>query len=444
MLPADWHPATTWRAAVDLLEVSKTARGAQPDDASSARWGLVCLAVEEIVADEPDALTADVTAQISALVNDAQTAHAAAWALDRCCWDRWPHRWWRELGCPTKVQLRAGDPYPVSDWVGPVPSGGFSVRPSQVHTAREELPHLRFWGAGSVPGSEAVDVVVRFDAADDVDSAVSASTVVTLHPNARAQELRPWSAGSSVTGAVFPVAPADEATQLRRLTDRFDAASHRRAGLVVGTEVSLSPRVVSGLQAHIDAHWATAASAFVAGSMHELIGPPHALQAPANVAYWLRPNALPHRHRKIVPFGTNAAGVHDATYEAIEGGERRLTVWQGLWSRFAILICKDLLDDGIVHALERIGVNLLAVPSFSEDTFPHEARLHGLLAHSQLRAAMANGPTLDGHGVPVSPTAIFVQPVRRASIETLAVDPSTPIGFALQEWAKSPKWTPLP
>jgi predicted amidohydrolase len=357
-------------------------------------------------------------------------AHAVGWGLDLATWQTFAQAWHLGLGSPQQHQLTLGEHFPVGDWLPDLPDGSSrSVRPSAEVTNIEEFPHIRRWSPAQVNEGEPVEVEFRFDAPREVRAAAEASAACTLHPNGTDTEF-----DSSGTTSIYPVVPRPS-TQGERIIDLLKQRSPSRPGLVVGGEVSLTEAVIAEVQAWLDASWLGPALAVVGSAHMQVVG------EPANVAFALRRRADSLRHRKIEPFQASTSRSKQPVREGIVAGPRMITVWVSDWVRFSMLICRDVLDQSIRLAIGRAGVNLLAVPTYSDETTSYGVHVGSMALAGQGRVVLANNPTRFRNGY-VNPVAIFGEPIAGREVRWLALDDpsSTGQGSCLGTLGKDPTW----
>lgn len=446
-------PANTWLAATVLFERWRHApapdrRRNYLDSVERGQWADTCLRVERAVAFGQETVDAVLLDVLRSLDDTAANAHAAALALDKRCSVVWPRLWWEALGSPRSWRPHPGDLYPIADaqWNVPDPPG-WSARVGVTGSNEVELNHLRVWSDVALPGFEPCDVVFRFDPDADraINAALARQRAVTMHPNGELSELlmpgHPARPEGNQSGSVFPVRACDDNTQTEILTALIDQSTTARAGVAVGTETSLSPAVLQRLCDALDDKWDRGVPPIVIlGSIHTWVG-----DEPANVACWVAPHRPIRAHRKIAPFTSEAStdptdpsAVIPPLHEGIVPGRRRVEVWATDWARFAIVICKDLLDDAVAYTLARAGVNLLAVPSFSDEVDSHHTQMRALVKHAQTWGVLANGPTLG-----VAGSASFAQPVRGTLISATGPTSGAGLGWADHHVGDPARWHDL-
>jgi predicted amidohydrolase len=157
-----------------------------------------------------------------------------------------------------------------------------------------------------------------------------------------------------------------------------------------------------------------------------------------NVARVLRADAEPFERRKIVPWDRLRSD-GPARREGIEPGPREVVVWVGTWARFSVLICRDFLDASLRAATERAGVNLLAVPAFSDEMAAHIGHVRAFVTTTQGRVAVVNNPT-SHEGNQVLPSAVFGQPVEGRELQELVAPSTSPTGGGLDSLGNVPRW----
>lgn len=325
-------------------------------------------------------------------------AHAVAWGIDDARHADLTDLWTARLAATGPRELRNGELAAVTDapeWA--LPDGArFSSHPNSYKVADDDLPHLRrFRSAG-------VRVVV--DATLDAPLAAVLETLAstgfaTVHPNVSQDEVPRGPAAAHT----WPMRPRNPARQLASVRAGLAIAD---AGLVVLPELTVTAELVEAMRAELDeGEVAFDDRLIVAGSAHEA----RDLQR-HNVGYLLVPGAGAVReYRKNR--GWRGSAAEKVTLEGIHSTVPPIvTVYTAGRYTLAALICLDMLDPDIVHALGRLGVTLVAVPALSSKTdgFVHAA--HGLIKEAQSLVVVANGPVSTSgalviHGRPVETVA---------------------------------------
>jgi len=344
------------------------------------------------------------------VADDHLWAQAVAWGLDLSTWSTFTALWHASIGSVASYRPQAGELYPVGDWLPDPPAGlRRSVRPSAESTYRDELPHLRRWDDAIATGSDAVSVEFYFDAEAEVRASAEAATVASIHANGNDGEFK-----MTGTTSLFPVVPTpgDQGARIVRL---LEACSSHNAGIAVGGEVSLTNTVIDEVQAWLDASW-TAPPLTVVGSIHKTVG-----SEPANLSLALCRRRQRLEHRKVVPFERSTSKSTQPVREGIVPGPRLIKVWVGGWARFSMLICRDLLDPAMRLAVSRAGVNLLAVPTYSDETSSYTVHVASISLATQGRVLLANNPTRFS-GAVVNPVAVFGEPITNRSALPLTLE----------------------
>ena len=407
---------------------------ADVDEAAFEEWSLLVEAVEQRFVDSNGTITPSDAAWIEATrvaaSDDYRWAHAVAWGIDLMTWQTFPSDWQASLSGSPSHTLSEGELFPVSDWLPTLPEDvSRSTRPSAEMTYPDELPHVRRWSRMMSPESAAVDVIFHFDASAEVLAAGEATAAAAIHANATDEEFT-----KEGTTSIFPVRPsppdqADRVVTLLRQTSIFDV------GIAVGGEVSLTEDVLDAVQDWMNSSW-TCPGIVVPGSIHTTLDGGE----PVNLAFALRRRGERLQQRKVVPFEKSTSTKTAPKREGITPGPRVLNIWVGGWARFAMLICKDALDPALRRAAIRAGVNLLAIPTFSEDTSGFAAHVGSQSLLTQGRVVMANNPArFDGEVV--SPLSVFGQPVSgRLTVTNPYQAGSSGQGVAVQTVGKTLEW----
>ncbi len=372
-----------------------------PDDRRFERWSRYRTSAEcALEGTSPDQVRA-IRERLGS-VNDTDLAVAdrelaKAWALDTKFWTSFPRLWQVELGSPESHELKSGEIYPVGDWLPhPPDSLDFTARPSAQASGGAMPPHLRRWEEDFDFVS---DIVFDFSISSEVRQAAECWTSATLHPLTSDAEL-----DGLDTLNLFPVMPS-AAVPSSRVAALLGLVPVDSVGLVVGSELSLSGRHLASVQEAFDGALSSP-PLVVPGSQHvERNG------AQYNEAPVLRYRDCPHVARKLVAFDTLQA--EDQTYkrEAISTGETEFRVFVGDWARFAVVICKDLLVPEVRRLLQTLSINLLAVPTCSDEMSPFVSYCGSLVVETQGRVVIANSP-FEFDSEPVWPAAVVGQPLQ--------------------------------
>lgn len=360
-------------------------------------------------ADDLDEADRDFLVRITGRGTSADAVHAAAWGLSMATAHTFAPAW-RDALATDRHTLKTGDFYPVAD--APWDLEPLVPRPaSTAPAAAGELPFIR------VHDASAFDVTVDFTLARPLEAiARSLDGFVALHPNERQDELDLPLAGHQV----FPVAPKDAGAQRAMLVALAQSALESGAPISILPELSLTAEDVDALHALV-ADWEEP-HLLVAGSHHTTIA-----GHPENVAEGLV-SGQEHRmrHLKATPF-SNELRLRPPEKEGIRRRARpHVVVHQADCFRVAIAICKELLDPATTDPLDRMGVNLLLVPAFSEKTQAFQAACSARALRAQAATLVVNGPLRDGRGELVRPAIVVGQPVAGVTAAGFNVGRPTP------------------
>jgi predicted amidohydrolase len=316
-------------------------------------------------------------------------------AVDRRCHPLFCIDWAAERNGP--FTLQPGELYPIPSWEGP-PAWKYSRNPTNLARRPWEFPHIRVHEL-LTDTVNAVEIVFDPTAEAEVAAALTGlRTLATVHPNEDWAELS-MSAGATA----FPVAPAPDmqsAVLMAAIRSCLDAA----AQVVVLPELSVTEPIADELRAWLLAQ-EDCFAIVVIGSQHTSVD-----GEAANISQTLiGPYEL--THRKIVPFTSEGHGAQPSR-EGIVPGPRRVRVLVAAGWRFAVLICKDFLDADVRRALERAGVNVLAVPAMSAAMESYPAEVDGHVLATQGSAIVANNPGRRPNGTQILPAYVFGQPSR--------------------------------
>jgi predicted amidohydrolase len=282
---------------------------------------------------------------------------------------------------------------------------------SSTSPAVGELPFIR------VHDASAFDVTVDFTLARPLEAiARSLDGFAALHPNERQDELDLPAAGHQV----FPVAPKDAGTQRERLVRLVESALTSGMPISVLPELSLTARDVDALHALVAA-W-DEPHLLVAGSHHTTVD-----GHPENVAEGLVSGQERRmRHLKAMPF-SDELRLKPPEKEGIRQRARpHVIVHQADCFRVGIAICKELLDRATTDPLDRMGVNLLLVPAFSEKTQAFRDACSARALRAQATTIVVNGPLRDSRGTMINPAIVVGQPVDGTTAAGFTVRVPTP------------------
>jgi hypothetical protein len=368
------------------------------DDVLFRRWGDVRADVADWFSDrETGGLTEADHHELQKWLRggDLDMVHAVASGIDSAAWATFYDSWRDSLppGDGTYV-LREHDVYPVNGFREESPAKSRSSRPESISSPlSDEFPHVRIHTRGR---HEPIEVVVdfRFEAqlADVLDRL---ETVATVHPNVGFREFV-WPEKG------FPIAAEDAERQDVLMEALLTRAVRLGAQVVVAPELSASEETFGFAQTLVDD--ADPPVLVVPGSIHERRN-----GVPTNTAYgFLSDRDERLAHRKIIPF--ILAFRRRPVREGIVS-ERRITIYSAKRARVAFLICKDMLDEGVFDTVQRIGANVVLVPSMSQKTDSYAANVLALATKNHAVVVFGNGPLRWGLGDPAEPMAIFGQPV---------------------------------
>lgn len=362
-----------WRSVVE--EVAGRARG----------WESPVIAVEEL--EWLRAVAEEAVAELGICA-----AYAVAWGIDEGASQHFTDDWCQ---VDEPFQLPAGELYPVGE-PNPVEQGvpkeRLSTRPSSKNEPPlGELPHARRYRAG--------DIQVIVDARWHLelgDVARSKRPVVVAFVNQTLEEFDRPKAGES---AVFPVTVADAEEQSERVSQLLDEALSLDARLVLFPELASSSEIVEQIKRRLST--SKSQCLVIAGSYHDTAtGKNTAVGVFANSDARLS-------HDKITPYFTP-----DHLKEGITPGTT-ITVYEAGEYRFAIAICKDLLNDDVREIYRQMGVNFLLVQALSDKTGDFVAIAGGMASSNQAVTVMANG-ILEAGGTAIRPAAVLGQPMEGA------------------------------
>ena len=322
---------------------------------------------------------------------------------------------WREQLAGETFRPADGDIYPVADapWPKEARAGRRTPGPRSMHIDDDDHPYARVFRGGAI----SVDFDLRLwrplrALANRLDVVAAATVNETL------AEL-----GLDEHKAIaFPVTPRDRDEQRTRVLGRLEAAIHGDADIIVFPELSTSPELAEAVRSRLGED--DRQRLVVCGSWHE---EDETSGEPANVSVGLVSGVeTTMYHRKIAEFGDlYPRDPGRRTREGIASPQSpSVRIYVADAFRFAIVICKDFLDAGITEVLDRVGANVLLVPSLSRTTHPFAARAAAHVADAQAISVVANGPrTWDGD-IP-APTASVARPYEpHDRLDVVA--PSTP------------------
>lgn len=277
----------------------------------------------------------------------------------------------------------------VAEMGGRIDPGALVVVPGDAHLAAVYGPASRSVGPGRAadhpartthcrlfaPGT-AVPPVVLDMALDGQLSEVLGRPrpLVTVHPNRSTDEL----------ALGFPAGPVDPDRHVETAVALVDRALALGAAVVALPELAGTAGVVDALRRRRPEE----PTLIVAGSAHAASGSRRVNAAHVWIARrrWVLPGPRPLRVLKRVPY-VGALGREPLT----ELGDELRIFGSDPW-RLAIGICRDVLDDDVVHALGQLGVNLLVVPACSAKTSNLASSAGAVATGGPGIALVANGP----------------------------------------------------
>jgi len=233
---------------------------------------------------------------------------------------------------------------------------------------------------------------------------VDGITITGLFPHGRLDELQ-W-AQEQIEGQSYfhSVQPRDSTTVVdERL---LSSAADLGASLAVFPELSGSESEVLGRIQH--AH-ALALTLTVAGSFHR--PDDQGTRTWVNEALTRLRGGDTYAHHKFNPF------VHPLLGTELLAYRRQVTLLaSGGWT-VATLICKDLIEPSVVGILERLGVSLVIVTSFSDKTQELESQARHMATTAQTMVVIVNAST--EHADAFCASMILAVPDRRRIVQRL-------------------------
>jgi predicted amidohydrolase len=399
--------STLWQLACDLLRFwRKSGMSVAPnEDDDDWRYEVWANVVERTQDQFGDPRMADeihpadrhaliVLANAATCVPDA--VHAMAWGLCSVVDYTFAPAWRDELGGSAAV-LKRGAFYPVADALWALPAGlAVSPRPASLSSPISgELPSIRVHD-----GSFDVTVDTSLERSLEAIS-VGLTHAAGGHPNLHWTEM----SATNNRGQAFPVRPADPAQQRARLTDLVNRAQAAEVVMAVLPELCVSADDIESLAPLVQSFGAP--QLVVAGSHHVMVD-----NKPENVAVGLLAGTKKRmRQVKNAPF-TSETSPRRPLKEGIRRRSRvELNVYQADRYRYAITICRDLLDERVRKAYDRMGVNVLLVPALSPKTQPFRNAVAARVASAQALTIVVNGPLNGPTGSPIEPAIVVGQPV---------------------------------
>jgi predicted amidohydrolase len=253
------------------------------------------------------------------------------------------------------------------------------------------------------------------------------SRVAVAVPNAGLAEFA-WDPYHRDEVALFFRVRARDPGRQRETVERLLAAAQAEdVDVLVLPELSVDAALLDAVRAWYGA--GRRPCLLVAGSHHVEDAPDGGAAGP------LRRNRavamLPHGevvHHKFARFlFADADGVQRV--EDIDRHPRQITLHLCRDWSFTVLICKDFLDEGVVHLLGELRVRMVLVPAFSEKTQAFEGLAHALTVNAQSTVVVANTPGADDAAV-----GIFARPtLDRALLVGSAADHPPPVVLALTD-----------
>jgi len=325
---------------------------------------------------------------------------------------------WRERLGGEPYRPAIGDVYPcaAAPWPPSMDGGRRTPSPFSMNVDDGDHPYVRVFRAGLLTVEFAFDL---WRPLSRIAAGLDRIAAITVNEDLGELGLdRP-------RAVAFPVTPVDPEEQERRVLGQLERAIEAGARIVVLPELATTRAIVERVVERLAED--EGQRLVVCGSWHETVD-----GAPANVSLGLISGLRARmRHRKLVEFGDLfPAGPDRRRREGIVASEAPvLRVHVAGAFRFALLICKDFLDERVTRTLDRVGANVLLVPALSRTTQPFVARAHGHVADAQALTVVANGP----RGW-VDPAAALVRPYEPRDVATghPATAPS-PVVFSLRQ-----------
>lgn len=294
-----------------------------------------------------------------------------------------------------------------------------SVGPGRAADHPARTAHCRLFA----PGTGVPPVVLDMSLDGQLQEVmVGPRPLVTVHPNRSTDEL---------SLRAFPAAPRDPGAHLEVSVALVERGLALGAAVVALPELAGTPPVMDALRRLRPEE----PTLLVAGSAHVTSGRRRVNAAHLWVARrrWVVPGARPLRILKRVPY-EGVLGREPLTELADEIRVFGSDPW-----RLAVGICRDALDDDVVHALGQLGVNLLVVPACSAKTSNLGEATATLATGVPGIGLVANGPRYfagrpDEAGTPTSvdvPLGIYCSPLER--VEPRLIERCDPPGICVFE-----------
>lgn len=323
---------------------------------------------------------------------DLDAIHAVASGIDEEAWVTFFSSWRDNLPLldDQRYAMRPSDLYPVSGrvWGSGTPLA-VSSPPSD-----DELAHIRIHHPHA---AQTRKLVFDFSFEEQLEPIFdSLATLATVHPNVDVRDFR-----RNTRQSPFPIRVADEKRQLECFRRLLSVVERTAAQVVVSPEHAATDGVLEAAQAWLDA--SDAPRLLVPGTIHE-----GDRSTASNVAYGLVPGRSERlTHRKLIPLAheRRSRPLRETLAPVVE-----IVVYAANRFRIALLVCKDLLPRGgssIRTALVDAGVNVVLIPSMSEQTEPFTLAIPSLVEAGAV-VVFANGPLR--WTPPASAIAVYGQP----------------------------------
>ncbi len=231
------------------------------------------------------------------------------------------------------------------------------------------------------------------------------------HPNRSVDEL---SLGQRRPGRLFPVGPADEASQQAVLDALIAQTVAGGAPVVVLPELCVTGRMAERLQRWVERP--DGPSVLVAGSFHHR---DHG-RGRNTAVVWVRGVADPLLHDKHSP------GDRPLPEDIEPDGRPELRVYVADGWHLVVAICPDLLNPEVVHALAELGANLVLVPAMSGRVLAFAGQAAELVGSCQAVVAVANNPASHGRAEARPAGRRSRQRTRRPRPSAVALPPGAP------------------
>lgn len=214
--------------------------------------------------------------------------------------------------------------------------------------------------------------------------------IATIHPRVGKDGVRILEE-DPVRNTFFGVAPVE--WDPRSVLDQLRSAASAGAVIAILPELCLSESELENFEDELRQAASELPPLVVNGSAHIKNGP----SIRANEARIYLDGRRVGRHRKINPYNLrklpDGRTLPQTLREDLTDEIKPITVFSGVHTRMAVVICSDLIDEKLAVQLQDAGVNLLLVPALTPEPGSFNGDICTLASHCQGVSVIANVDT---------------------------------------------------